>query len=79
MHSDEDYNGCADGDECGRGPQAVDDPEVWMDHWSEELVSLWHSLREHSQSMGAAVLDRCDFPAFAQFCWERSSRLSPAV
>lgn len=79
MHSDDDYSSCAEGEELGRGPQVIEDPEVWMDHWSEELVSLWHGLRDQCDAMGAAVLDRCDFPAFAQFCWERSSRVSPAV
>ena len=55
------------------------DPEVWMDYWSEELVILWHGLQEHSQSMGAAVLDECTFSAFANFCWHHSSRRPPAA
>lgn len=58
---------------------AISDPEVWMDHWSEELVILWHGLQEHSQMMGTSILDRCDFPNFAQFCWEHSSRRPPAA
>lgn len=83
MHSDEDYHSYgsdADDHLHQRQPGSqVDDPEVWMDHWSEELVTLWHGLQEHAQMLGAAVLDRCDFPAFAQFCWERSSRVPPSV
>ena len=80
MHSEDDYASCAsDAEDCRAGGGVVDDPEVWMDHWSEELVTLWHGLQEHCQMLGAAVLDRCDFPAFAQFCWERSSRRPPVV
>lgn len=67
------------GENNSNDPLALDDAETWMDHWSEELVTLWHGLQEHAQMMGAAVLDRCDFPAFAQFCWERSSRRPPVV
>lgn len=55
------------------------DPEVWMDYWSDELVTLWDGLKEHAESMGAAVLDTCEFPAFAQFCWYHSSRYPPAA
>lgn len=55
----------------------VRDPEVWQDHWSEELVTLWHGLKDHCDMMGVPVLDRCDFPAFATFCWQHSSRMPP--
>lgn len=55
------------------------DPEVWMDYWSDELVTLWDGLKEHAGAMGAAVLDTCEFPAFAQFCWYHSSRYPPAA
>lgn len=57
----------------------VTDPEVWMDYWSEELLTLWHDVQERCGMLGAAVLDECDFPAFAQFCWEHSSRYPPAA
>ncbi len=79
MHSEEDYNSHSDGEDgSGRG-HCIDSPEVWMDYWSEELVTAWHALHEHCQAMGAAVLDRCDFPAFARFCWEHSSRRPPVA
>ncbi len=77
MHSDDDARSWDSEDE--EPSLTVDDPEVWMDHWSEELVTLWHVLREQAASMGAAVLDSCAFPAFAQFCWEHSSRRPPLV
>jgi hypothetical protein len=57
----------------------VEDPEEWMDHWSEELVTLWHGLAAHRDMMGASILDACDFPAFAQFCWEHSRGFPPLV
>ena len=80
MHSDDEYySGAESADDAG-GAGAVDDPEVWMDYWSEELVTLWHGLQEQAQMLGATdVLGRCDFPAFAQFCWEHSTRRPPAV
>lgn len=78
MHhaEEDDRSGGHDGTDRS-GP--ISDPEVWMDHWSEELVILWHGLQEHSQMMGTSLLDRCDFPNFAQFCWEHSSRRPPAA
>jgi len=81
MHSEDEYSsGASDGEDgAQRSVVTVEDPEVWMDHWSEELVTIWHGLQEQCQMLGAAVLDRCDFPAFAQFCWERSSRRPPVV
>ncbi len=79
MNSDDECSSyCSEGEDFVRGG-VVEDPEVWMDYWSEELVSIWHGLQEQCRAMGAAVLDRCDFPAFAQFCWERSSRRPPVV
>ena len=62
------------------GANVVKDPEVWMDYWSEELVTLWHGLLEQKGALGAGgVLDAADFPAFAQFCWEHSSGRPPPV
>lgn len=67
------------GDSVPRHPRQVDDPEEWMGWWTDELLTMWYGLREQAESLGAAVLDRCDFPAFAQFCWERSSRVKPVA
>lgn len=80
MLSDDDFAWNTDEDAHDpQAPHAVTDPEEWMDHWSEELVVLWHGLREHAQSMGAAVLDKCAFPDFAEFCFKFSSGHPPAV
>lgn len=77
MHSDDDVQSWDSEDEA-QGPAEIGDVEVWMDHWSEELVTLWHGVIEQAAGMGAAVLDTCDFPSFAQFCWEHSSRRPPS-
>lgn len=67
------------GAETGASARVVEDPEVWMDYYSEELVTLWHSLKEQCESMGLAVLDACAFPDFAQFCFKFSSGHPPRV
>ena len=57
----------------------VTDPEIWADHWSEELVILWHKLVDQCTSNGYAILDKCTFPQFVEFCWQGSSRYPPRV
>lgn len=79
MNSDDEAHSAGSDADAPSRKGRVSDPEVWMDYWSDELVMLWHSLQEHSQAMGAAVLDECDFPAFAEFCWHHSSRRPPAA
>ena len=75
--SDEEYLSDAEAAPDARSARLVDDPETWMELWTEELLTLWYGLEEHARAMGAAVLDRCDFPRFAQFCWDHSSRVRP--
>ena len=60
-------------------PNIVDDPETWMDYWSEELVTLWHSLQDRCAAGGWAILDRAAFPDFTDFCWRLSSGRKPAA
>ena len=57
----------------------VDDPEVWMDYWSEELLDLWHSLKDQCTSRGLAILETGRFPDFAQFCFRFSSGYPPVA
>lgn len=57
----------------------IEDPEVWMDYFSEELLDLWYSLKEQCTSRGFAILDTCLFPDFAQFCFQFSSGYPPPV
>lgn len=68
-------------DDSSAPPQAViiNDPEVWMDYYSDELLDLYHSLQDQCTSRGFAVLDACTFPDFAQFCFRFSSGYPPPV
>ena len=82
MWSDDDgYAGSADtyGEGDGAGPERVQDPEVWMDYYSEDLLDLWYWLKERCESRGFAILDTCKFPDFAQFCFQFSSGYPPPV
>ena len=55
------------------------DPETWMDYWSEELVTLWHVLKEQCEANGYAILDAARFPDFAEFAFRHSSGRPPVV
>ena len=60
------------------------DAEVWMDHYSEELVTMWHMLLDWTRSGGWAILDTCEdtgaaFNDFCHFCYVRSSGRPPVV
>lgn len=61
------------------GPCKIDDPEVWMDYYSEELLDLWYGLKERCEALGLAILDAAKFPDFAQFCFQCSSGYPPSV
>ena len=69
------------GGHAGAGATVLDDPEVWQDYWSEELVTLWHGLRDHAAAMGVEidVLGSADLHAFAHFCWAHCSRRPPVA
>lgn len=54
-------------------PEVILDPEVWMDCWSEELWDMWHVVTKYRDSLGLNILDACEFPDFAEFCFRRSS------
>lgn len=58
-------------------PSPIADPEVWMDYWSDELLTLWHMLQDQCHAYGYAILDRCGFAAFTHFAYENSSKLPP--
>lgn len=57
----------------------IEDPEMWMDYYSEELLDLWHSLKDQCTGRGLAILDTGTFPDFAQFCFQFSSGHPPPV
>ena len=65
--------------EAAREDTLIHDPEVWMDYWSEELLTLWHLLRDQCTANGYAILDTCAFPDFTQFCFRMSSGRPPAA
>lgn len=78
MLSDDDAASWASDDEL-QGPCTVKDREEWQDHWKDELWVLWDGLEKHAQSMGAAVLDKCTFTQFIDFCFHHSSGYPPCV
>jgi nucleoside phosphorylase len=61
----------------GRGQRPIDDPDEWISAWEEELVTAYHVLKDHCQSLGLLVLDECSFHDFAHFAFAVSSRLPP--
>lgn len=53
-------------------------PEVWINEWySEELVTLWHLLKDTIDKNGWGILDACDLLAFSEFCYKHSCRDRP--
>lgn len=77
---DDDAAYCSDDAHEGGGAHAVvEDPEEWMDHYSDELLDLWYYLKERCESQGHAILDTCQFPDFAEFCFKCSSGYPPSV
>jgi len=56
-----------------------DDPEIWQDYFSEEMVTAYHILQEYIKSQGLPLLDNCSFPDFVEFCYKFSSGRKPAV
>jgi len=59
-------------------PIHEDDPEIWFDYMSEEIVSAYHVLQEFIASQGLPLLDNCQFPDFVEFCYRFSSGRKPA-
>lgn len=55
-----------------------DDPEIWFDYMSEEIVTAYHVLQEFIESQGIPLLDNCSFPDFVDFCYRFSSGKKPA-
>lgn len=59
--------------------RVLKDPEEWADSWSEELVTLYHETVDRCAAYGWAILDKCTFSQFVEFCWTHSSRHPPAA
>ena len=62
-----------------RDSRRVTDPELWHDHWSEELVEAFHVLVDHCAARGHAILDRASYPAFVEWAHGQSSGYPPRV
>ena len=57
----------------------IEDPEVWMDYWSDDLLDLWYSVKRQCDERGCAILNTAQFPDFAQFCFQFSTGHRPAA
>lgn len=57
----------------------INDPEEWTSEWTEELVTLYHSVVDQAAGAGWPLLDACTFAQFVEFVFKHSSRLPPAV
>lgn len=72
----EDYYS-SEGEEVRPEDDLVGDAETWMDYHSDELLTLWHQLRDTVASVGVYVLDTCTFNDFCHFCYAKSSGRKP--
>lgn len=50
--------------------------EVWSEHWFDELHTMYHSLCEQAQMLGA-FLEHASFNDFVEFMYLTSSKLPP--
>lgn len=50
--------------------------EHWSSHYSEELATAWHILKEYFESQGLPILQKAQFNAFVEFAFKNSS---PAI
>lgn len=76
-HWEDEYHSGSDADEAGGRHDVVEDPEVWMDYHSEELVTMWHQLLDQAAATGVYVLDKCAFSDFTEFCFKHSTGKKP--
>jgi len=50
------------------------DIEHWSSHYSEELATAWHALKEHCDGQGLPFLESASFPVFVEFMFSNSSK-----
>lgn len=55
------------------------DYETWCDYYSEELATLYHSLKDHAAAMGLPMLEHMDMPTFCEFAFRVSSGRKPEL
>jgi hypothetical protein len=58
----------------------IENPEAWCSEWEEELLTLYHSLKDQCSHMGInnVILDTCDFHAFVVFAHQNSTKYAPS-
>ena len=78
-HADSDiiHNTVDDTGASGQCTPYEDAYEVWCDYFSEELVTLYHSLKDHTDAMGLALFEFMDISAFCHFAYRMSSGRKP--
>jgi hypothetical protein len=53
-------------------------PEEFEYYWSDELLTLYHQLKDTCSSYGFALFETLDFCEFCKFAYVRSSKTKPA-
>jgi len=58
-----------------QAPLTRDDFEYY---WSEELVVLYHTVKDHATQYGWPIFDSLNFCEFCKFAYKHSSKSKPA-
>lgn len=53
------------------------DYETWCDYYSEELATLYHSLKDRAAAMGLPMFEYMTMQAFCEFAFKMSSGRKP--
>lgn len=57
-------------------PLGKDDFEYY---WADELVQLYHNLKDHAYDQGWPLFENLNFCDFCKFAYDKSSRTKPSV
>lgn len=81
MHSDWDprTGNEYDDEESAEYEDYENDYETWCDYFSDELATLYHSLKDHAAAMGLPMMEHMDMSAFCHFAFKYSSGRKPFV
>jgi hypothetical protein len=60
------------------GIQAPLSPEEFEYYWGEELLTLYHHLKDTISASGWALFERLDYCEFCKFAYGRSSKAKPS-
>lgn len=53
------------------------DPEQFEYYWNDELMTLYHQLKDTCSSYGFALFESLDFCDFCKFAYVKSSKTKP--